>query len=82
MSASDEWWEWHLTPRGWIEGDEKLDHQPRVQRVEPPVDRVLTVCVHDYWPSVYRRQHWVTEEFRSADADVVNRLIEQYGAKA
>lgn len=85
MSASNEWWTWHLTPNGWVEGSEKLDHHrqvQQVQQVEPPADRVLTLVVHDYWPSVYRRQHWVTEEFGSTDDDTTRQLLERYGRHA
>jgi hypothetical protein len=28
MAVSNEWTEWHLTPRGWEFGDEKTDFSP------------------------------------------------------
>jgi len=40
MSASNEWTEWHLTPRGWERGTEKEDFR-RIDR-ERPTDRVWT----------------------------------------
>ena len=40
MSYSDEWTEWHLTPRGWERGSERTDG-PDVEFKEPPADRVL-----------------------------------------
>lgn len=41
MSASNEWTDWHLTPRGWERGSQKCDNQPEVTK-PVPVDRVLT----------------------------------------
>jgi hypothetical protein len=81
MSASNEWWTWHLTPRGWVSGSEKLDHYREPKQVEPPSDRVLSLVVHDYWPSTYRQEHWLTEEFGSSNDEQARQLLAWYGAK-
>ena len=82
MSASNEWWMWHLTPNGWVAGSEKLDHHREPQHVDPPDDRVLSVAVHDLWPSTFRRLHWEDELFRVDDDRVVAELLEKYGPHA
>ena len=41
MTASNEWTEWHLTPRGWEEGDSKTDFAKFDKPT--PSDRVETV---------------------------------------
>jgi hypothetical protein len=79
MSASNEWQERHLTPAGWLDGSTKLDHYRTPTHVEPPADRVLSVTVHDYWPSMARREHWIDEDYRSEDGELVTRLLEQFG---
>lgn len=40
MSLSNDSWEWHLTPTGWVLGTERLDQF--VESREIPVDRVLS----------------------------------------
>ena len=44
MAASNEWTEWHLTPRGWEEGSGRLDGVG-VTHAEPPTDRVPHISV-------------------------------------
>lgn len=41
MSESDEWTDWHLTPRGWEEGSQKLDFVG-YQEKPVPKDGVMT----------------------------------------
>jgi hypothetical protein len=41
MSASDEWTQWHLTPRGWEKGDSETDFNSFDKPT--PDDRVQTV---------------------------------------
>lgn len=53
MSLSNEWFEYHLTPAGWIAGTEKLDSGTR--NVPVPTDRVLTVQFHDSRSSIYSK---------------------------
>jgi hypothetical protein len=46
MPISDEWTDWHLTPKGWESGSLKVDGQG-VTDIAPPDDRVLTVREHE-----------------------------------
>ncbi len=50
MSASNEWTEWHLTPRGWEKGSTKIDFKGTTTK-EPPEDRVITYCYSEYQSS-------------------------------
>jgi hypothetical protein len=43
MAATNQWTEWHLTPRGWTSGSSKTDGLSAW--VDPPRDRVKT-CVY------------------------------------
>ncbi|MBY5784389.1 hypothetical protein HFN62_11635 [Rhizobium leguminosarum] len=51
MSASNEWTEWHLTPRGWEEGDSKTDFNSISKPT--PTDRVETVEHREFIASAY-----------------------------
>lgn len=51
MSASNEYWAWHLTPQGWVEGSEKLDSGTIERPV--PEDTVLTLTYHEIYASIY-----------------------------
>lgn len=77
MSLSNEYFDWHLTPRGWVEGTSGYDFGPVL--VKPPSDRVLTVRHHDETPVVYRRIQWVEEIWRSDDERLVEKLVAQHG---
>jgi hypothetical protein len=79
MAASNEWTEWHLTPRGWEEGSSRLD-SVGITHVEPPPDRVLTCQYQELLSSPYAG--WevnVTEEWRSGDEALIQQLLSQYG---
>jgi hypothetical protein len=53
MSASNEWWEYHLTPRGWIDGTEKTDFA--LTEKAPPEDRVATYKFSEFLSSIYSK---------------------------
>jgi hypothetical protein len=79
MSASNEWTEWHLTPRGWERGTEKMDFGNTIKR-DPPSDRVLTVTFSEYLGSVHSKPKLSTvEDWRSDDAQAVEELEKRYG---
>lgn len=81
MSASNEWWELHLTPRGWVDGSEKMDFSP-LKEVEPPADRVLTVRHREHQSSIYSRNDVEdSETYRSTDAKLVAELLARFGAR-
>jgi hypothetical protein len=53
MAASKEWFEYHLTPRGWEIGSHKVDVANEVTKALP-TDRVLTVLHREYRSSSFR----------------------------
>jgi hypothetical protein len=52
MSASNEWWEYHLTKEGWIQGSEKLDFGSEKVVPEPP-GTLLTRTYKQYMSSSF-----------------------------
>ena len=78
MSASNEWTEWHLTPRGWERGTEKEDFR-RVDR-DPPPDRVLTVTNQEYMGSTFSAmQKSSSITWESKDKGAIAKLKMQFG---
>jgi hypothetical protein len=78
MSASNEWTEWHLTPRGWERGTEKEDFN--VIRRDAPNDRFLTVKWYEYLGySMSKMQKGHDEIWRSSDEQKVNEYIIKFG---
>ncbi len=78
MSRSTEWFEYHLTRRGWVEGSEQLDFG----NVDRPVPkgRVLTVRWHDYLSSVYSKpDRWSTIEWEDHDCESTRSLKQKFG---
>ncbi len=81
MSLSNEWFEYHLTSSGWIEGTEKIDFAG-IQEKDIPNDRVLTLHFHEYLSSRFSKMDkWYTEIWRHPDSSLVNKLIKQFGGK-
>jgi hypothetical protein len=73
---SNEWTEWHLTPRGWVRGSTRRD--PKViDDVEPPSDRALTKRYCEYGVSSVEATQ--EELWRSPDAALVAGLLSQHG---
>jgi hypothetical protein len=80
MSASHEWTEWHLTPRGWEPGKSQLDFQSAKGPDAPPADRVLSVTYDEYMGSIFSAvDKTFNENYRSSNASAVDALLEQYG---
>jgi hypothetical protein len=80
MSLSKEHQEYHLTPRGWVEGSFKGDALGGFTEVEVPNDRVLTIACYDELPSVYSKPHLYDRVvWESPDKELVNQLKERYG---
>lgn len=79
MSASNEWAEWHLTPRGWERGDFQLD-AGRAQKGRIPSDRVMTCTYREYLSSAFSSlDRTVREEWRDADNSLADHLLARYG---
>ncbi|MFY9074325.1 hypothetical protein OZZ08_05110 [Malaciobacter mytili] len=79
MSASNEWTEWHLTPRGWEKGSSKIDFQGTTTK-DAPVDRVITYCYSEYQSSGFggvdkgSKIIWSSE-----DTEQIDTLTSKYG---
>lgn len=79
MAASNEWTEWHLTPRGWVMGSEKDDFKGLTHR-EKPDDCVMTAKHSEYAGSVHSRLDRTDETtWKHSDVDLVESLLKQYG---
>lgn len=77
MSASNEYWIWHLTPRGWEKGTEKLDFGGTKRTVPPGT--VLTLKYHEYWSSIYSSiERWIDTEIK--DQTEAENLKRKYGS--
>lgn len=77
MAASSEWTEWHLTPRGWVRGTEKIDSG--ITKREAPPDRVLSVTFHEECNGYSRVHCKTTEDWKSTDHEAVNAFITKFG---
>lgn len=81
MSASDEWTEWHLTPRGWERGSEKRDFSG--VKSSPAPDG--SVAVYRYRETLgalgvlSSAQHWAYHVRGDESAPVVVDLMNRYG---
>ncbi len=80
MSASNEWAEWHLTPRGWERGSFSPDFG-KAEEKSRPKDAVTTYRFSSYQGSVFSK----TEEslellWTSDDNDAVSALRKKFGA--
>ena len=81
MSASNEWFEYHLTPDGWVDGSEKVDFSG-VHIKEAPENRVLTLKFHEYLSSPFSKMDtWYTETWRHSDNNLIEKLIKKFGSK-
>jgi hypothetical protein len=79
MSASNEWFEYHLTPQGWVTGSEKIDFSG-IKGKDIPTDRVLTLRFNEYMSSSFSTMDkWCDEQYRHEDESLVNRLVKQFG---
>jgi len=80
MVLSDEWFEYHLTPRGWEEGSEDID-VAGLREKPVPKDRVLTLRFHERTSSPYSRQKdWTTVEWSHEDKALIAKLKKEYGS--
>ncbi|TWC35091.1 hypothetical protein FBY03_111139 [Pseudomonas sp. SJZ079] len=78
MAASNEWTEWHLTPRGWERGTEKEDFR-KIER-DPPADRVLSSKYGQYLSSIYSKLEESNPiTWRGADSALIDALLSKFG---
>lgn len=79
MSASKEWTEWHLTPKGWQSGTEKIDNGT-ITKKEPPEGRVISYRFQEEYSSVFSKPaHSVDEIWRCNDDAIIDELLEKFG---
>lgn len=81
MSVSNEWFEWHLTPNGWIEGSKKIDGSGVYQK-EIPNESVLTLCFHERLSSPFSRaEQYYTIAWQHSDKALIEKLVQLHGDK-
>jgi len=79
MSFSKEWTEWHLTPRGWERGSERVDGQG-LTSVPLPTDRVKTVRWLEEQTSGYGKMHKShVSDWDNGDKEQLKELVIRFG---
>ncbi|WP_446744288.1 hypothetical protein [Silvibacterium acidisoli] len=79
MSASYEYQDYHLTPRGWENGSHREDGTGKTN-VEPPPDRVMTTRWEETWnigAKDIKKRLDVT--WKSDNKEAIESLIAQFG---
>lgn len=79
MAASNEWFDYHLTPRGWELGSHKTDCGAPVS-IEPPADRVMSIHVAERMSSPFSKlDRTESVSYRTDDQETLERLINRFG---
>lgn len=79
MSASNEWTEWHLTPKGWVRGSEKEDFGG-IKTIPRPESCVMTALHREYLSSSFSRLDKTDEiVWTSENQSAVEALLDQHG---
>lgn len=78
MSLSKERQEYHLTPRGWIEGTFKGDAVGGSNVIPTLADRVLTIACFDELPAAFSKSHFYDQVVWKCEDE---KLIEELKAK-
>jgi len=80
MSLSKECQEYHLTPRGWVEGSFIGDVLGGSKKVETPPDRVLTIACYDELSSAFSQPDFYDNVlWESEDKVLLEQLKRKYG---
>lgn len=80
MSAENDWFEYHLTPKGWIVGSKKVGHFGEADEISPPKGRVLTLLFRTYQSCLAdKTRHWYEEKWKSDDGDSLSTLMKKFG---
>ncbi|NJL63476.1 MAG: hypothetical protein HC903_18650 [Methylacidiphilales bacterium] len=80
-SDINEWTEWHLTSRGWEQGNQKREDSPFVNKLKAPIDRILTCRYHETLStnSVWMQKH-TNEVWKISDKKVLTQMLEKFGS--
>lgn len=82
MTLSKEYQEYHLTPKGWVEGTFKGDTLGATSEVEIPDERVLTIRCYDVTPSLHSKPYFYDKiTWECSDKDLISKLKMKYGDK-
>jgi len=77
MAASNEWFEYHLTKKGWVSGSAKLDSG--LEEVKPPKNRILTRRYSEYLAATYAPfKTWCNDMWEIDDKEKVNKYLKKY----
>jgi hypothetical protein len=79
MPVNNNWFEYHLTPMGWISGSEGNNYLEIKEKIIPK-DRVLILRFYEILSSPFSKlDKWYTEHWRHEDTAKINVNIEIYG---
>ena len=79
MSASDEWTEWCLTPRGWERGCQREDYNRFVG--ERPNNTALVMVYREYLSSTFSSlDRSCIEKERIGTEEEIRALLDLYGS--
>ena len=82
MSLSKECQEYHLTPRGWVEGSFRGDVLGGTKEVAPPKDRVLTILCYDERTSIHSEPFFYDHvDWEAGDKDIISQLQKKFGKR-
>jgi hypothetical protein len=80
MSERHEWTEWHLTPRGWESGSNRIDPN-NVTEKEIPVDRVISYRYREFMSSSFSKMDIsLREVWNSQNKSVIKNFIQEFGS--
>ncbi len=76
---SKEWFEYHLTPGGWIEGTKSIDFSSIIEKPIPK-DRVISIRGHEELTHVRSKPYCcVSVIWKSENDGQVKVLVEKFG---
>jgi len=77
MALSNEWFEYHLTKKGWILGSAKLDSG--LEEVKPPKNRILTRVYSEFLATRYSGfETSCSETWRIDNKKKVKKYLKKY----
>lgn len=79
MGLSNEWTEWHLTPRGWERGSERTDSKGLMDRGAPS-DSMMTSKYAEVMTSPFSPPKQSTHTiWRHSDDNQIASLLDRFG---